>query len=186
MDLVAEYKKQAQEFVQDLLRVVHQLDGPEAKAKTQQNIKDAGKEPVALQNLVREVTTNYAPERVTRWEDIVQLANEATAAARAAPAGRGGGYPAAGIPGEAAAQPAQYAHHALPPGQPLAPPGGRGGAPVAHSNTVAAIPSQAAHPIAAVQVSHFPHCLITRKCARGIANVSWPHLHYLTAIFILN
>ena len=163
MDLVADYKKQAQDFVQELLRIVHQLDGPEAKAKTHQNIKDAGGEPVALQNVVREVTTNYAPELVTRWEDIVQLANKATAAARAAPAGRGGGYPAAGIPGEAAAQPAQYAHHAHSPAQPLAPPGGRGGAPVAHSTTGAAIPSQPAHPTAAVQVSHFPHYLITRN-----------------------
>jgi hypothetical protein len=88
MDLVAESKKQMQDFVQDLLRIVHQLDGPEAKAKTQQNIKDAGKESLAFQNLVREVTTNYAPELVIRWEDIVQLANKGTASARAAPAGR--------------------------------------------------------------------------------------------------
>jgi len=180
MDLAAEFKKQAQDFVQELLRIVNQIDGPEAKAKTQQNIKDAGKEPVAVHNLVREITTKYAPELVTRWEDIVQLLNKGTAAARPAPAGRGGGYPAAGISGEAAAQPAQYAHNAQTPAQPLAPPGvgGRGGAPVAHSNTGAAIPSQAAHPTAVVQVSHFPQYQIT--------DVLWPHLPYLSAIFMLN
>ena len=71
-----DYKKQAQQYVQELLTKVEQLDGRDVKEKVKQNIKDAGKQQATVQNLVRELTTNYAPELMERWEEILRKTTE--------------------------------------------------------------------------------------------------------------
>jgi hypothetical protein len=65
-------KKLAQQYVQELLSKVEQIDGKDSRELVKNDIKDAGKDYSKLKVLVRELTTNYAPELMDRWEDLVR------------------------------------------------------------------------------------------------------------------
>ena len=67
-----ENKKLAQQYVQELLLKVEQIDGKDSREHVKSNIQDAGKDFSKLKMLVRELTTDYAPELMDRWEDIVR------------------------------------------------------------------------------------------------------------------
>ena len=77
MDQQPEYKRQAQNYVQELLHKVDQLDGPDKKAQVRQAIRDVGKELSKLSALVRELTNKYAPQLTQRWEEILRKTVEA-------------------------------------------------------------------------------------------------------------
>ena len=69
-------KKLAQQYVQELLLKVEQIDGKDSRELVKNDIRDAGKDVSKLKVLVRELTTNYAPELMDRWEDIVRKIDE--------------------------------------------------------------------------------------------------------------
>jgi len=86
-----DYKKHAQMYVQELLQKVDQLDGIDMMQEVKARIRDAGKTAnKSLAQVVRELTTNYAPELAERWEDILRKLEAEKSAQRESGVPQGG------------------------------------------------------------------------------------------------
>ena len=109
------YKEEAKRYVEELLQIVRQLDGPDKAREVRTSIQEAGRVSGRVAGLVSELTTNYAPERKDRWEEIIRKTDEARRASMP---------PAVG-----AQRPVPTAQHAAI-GHPPPPAGGRVGGPV--------------------------------------------------------
>jgi len=70
-------EKLAQQYIQELLLQVEQIDGKDSRELVKKGFMDCGKDYTKIKVLVRQLTTNYAPEHMDRWEDIVRKIDEA-------------------------------------------------------------------------------------------------------------
>jgi hypothetical protein len=70
-------EKLAQQYIQELLLQVEQIDGKDSRELVKKDFMDCGKDYSKIKVLVRQLTTNYAPEHMDRWEDIVRKIDEA-------------------------------------------------------------------------------------------------------------
>jgi hypothetical protein len=109
------YKEEAKRYVEELLQIVRQLDGPDKAREVRTSIQEAGRVSGRVAGLVSELTTNYAPERKDRWEEIIRKTDEARRASMPSAVG--------------AQRPVPTAQHAAL-GHPPPPAGGRVGGPV--------------------------------------------------------
>jgi len=83
--VIKEVEEHMQMYVQELLQKIAQTNGLDKMREGKSLIKGAG---TNRWEIVRNLTTEYAPELAERWEEILRMSGEAMNAQRAA-----GGYP---------------------------------------------------------------------------------------------